>query len=136
MSRVGKQALIVALERRFDFQSARNVLKRALKETGLGDDYSAAELGTLSTALEAEADRMEGVVARLKELAATAEAKPAAKKEAKAKEAAVKKEAPAKAAAAEEAPAKEAEAEKEAPSKEDEKAKPAARSRRRRKKTT
>ena len=127
MSRVGKQALIAALEGRFDFQSARNVLKRALKDTGLGDqsDYSTDDLTALGAAISDEAGRMEGVVAKFKDLAERAKAaeKPAKKPAKKAK--------PAQEAKAEEAEAApEAKAADEAPAE-----KKPARSRRRRKKT-
>jgi len=82
--------LITAFERRFDFVSARVMVKEALAAAGLGqkDGYEASDIDALIAALPKVADRTESVTEALR----AAVAKPAAKAEAKPEA----KEAPAK----------------------------------------
>lgn len=103
-----QEALLKALESRFDYSSARTILKRLLKACGLtdGQELSAEEVALVAerfAAIEPKADR---VIARLRDLSGGAAPAPkalAAKAPAVVEEApAVVEEAP---AAVEEAPA-------------------------------
>ena len=87
MSKVGKEALINALELRFDFQSARNVFKKAVKDANLKDqsDYSSQEIAAMVAVLVNE-DRMESVHERFSALAGGRTAAKAAAPAAKAPE--------------------------------------------------
>ena len=62
------KALIVnALESRYDYYSARNVLKDALRVSGLDDqsDYTSENIASLIEALAEVGERVEGVIALL-----------------------------------------------------------------------
>ncbi len=81
------KALIVnALESRYDYYSARNVFKEALRVAGLEEknEYSSADIAALVQSLAEIGDRVESVLARLQPHAEAASAKKAAKPEKKA----------------------------------------------------
>ena len=116
---VSKALIVNALESRYDYYSARNVLKDALRVSGLEekDNYSGAEVTALIEAFAEVGDRVETVLARLQPHASSEGApKKAPTKKAAAEEAPA--EAPAKTAEATEAkPAKKKAAKKKAPAK-------------------
>jgi len=96
-----KTLIVNALESRYDYYSARNVLKEALRIGGLQeqDQYSDAELTAFIEALAEVGDRVEGVLSRLQAHAGETSAAPKEKASevAPAEEAPKKKEAKAKA---------------------------------------
>ena len=149
MGKIVKDDLVKAVARRFDYQSARNVTGRLIKDAGLSKqtDFSADDVKKVGAALAAKFDRVDAVLTALAALggggakaAPKAESKAEPKAEPKAAKAEAKPEAEAEAkpkAEAEAAPEKAAEpeaaAEKaEAPAK---KAEPAKKTSRGRKKT-
>ena len=114
-----KTLIVNALESRYDYYSARNVMKDALRIAGLEeqDNYSDAEVGAFIEALAEVGDRVEGVLSRLQAHSGGAKEKPAAKpavKAAPAAEAPKQKAAKAKPAAKKEAADKPKAAKKEA----------------------
>ncbi len=95
MADVSHAAVITAFQTRYDYQSARNVLAAALKDSGLGekDKYDAGDLTKIGEALSALGERgTEGVLEAASGGAAAAEAAPEkAEKAAKAPKKATKK---------------------------------------------
>ena len=76
-----KTLIVNALESRYDYYSARNVMKDALRIAGLEDqdNYSDAEVAAFIEALAEVGDRVEGVLSRLQAHSGGAKAQPAAK---------------------------------------------------------
>lgn len=115
MGKIVKDDLVNALAKRFDYQSARNVTGRLLKETGLTaqTDFSAADVKKIGAALSEHFSRVDNALAALSALGGGAAEKAAPAKKAPAKKA------PAKAKAA---PKAEEKAEEKAEDKPEEKA--------------
>ncbi len=65
MANLSHKAVVAAFEKRYDYQSARNVLDLALAAGGLSakDAYSDAEAGKIADALKALGERESEVVA-------------------------------------------------------------------------
>ena len=76
-----KTLIVNALESRYDYYSARNVLKETLRIAGLEDQstYSDSEMGSFIEALAEVGDRVEGVLSRLQSHAGKAQEKASAK---------------------------------------------------------
>lgn len=76
---VSHEDITRALEQRFDYYSARYILREALKSATLSEkpSYDEQEVAALATALSGMETRVEGVVARLRSLSAGAPAAPA-----------------------------------------------------------
>jgi hypothetical protein len=76
-----KTLIVNALESRYDYYSARNVLKEALRIAGLEDQstYSDSEMGSFIEALAEVGDRVEGVLSRLQAHAGKPQEKASAK---------------------------------------------------------
>jgi hypothetical protein len=111
MGKVVQKDLVKALARRFDYQSARNIVSKLVKGASMTDhaEYSASDLKKLGAALSAEFTRVDDVLETLSALRSAAaekaptKAKPPAKAEAPAEKAPAKAKAPAKKAPAKKA---------------------------------
>lgn len=64
------ELLLAILETRYDYYSARVILNEALQAANLTEkkSYAPEEIGSLSDALGRIGDRIDGVIAKLKEL--------------------------------------------------------------------
>ena len=115
---ISKAAIIGALERRYDYASARTIFNEVNTAASLdaSDGYSPVELDKFTESLKDAGDRLDAVIAALGELKADGGGKAAAKPAAKAETKAEAKPA-AKAAEKKKAPAKKAAAKKKAPAK-------------------
>ena len=109
---VAKTSIVAALERRYDYVSARIVLREALQAASLDDkdEYDATEIQSFAEGLKQVGDRLDGVLKLIERWVEEEQAAPAKKEEKKAAPKAAKK-----AAATEEAaPAEKAEEKKPA----------------------
>lgn len=125
---VTRTAIVDALERRYDYYSARNIFKEVLARAAVDDkdDYSEKEVVLFTDTLKSFGDRLDVVLGALTDLSGPAPAVKAEKVEApkaekeeapKAAEAKAEAEAEVKADAKEEAPPAKEEAAKAAPAK-------------------
>ena len=73
---IAKSALLTALERRYDYYSARNILKEALVGAAVGDKdgYTPEEVGALTGVLKSIGDRLDEVIPFFEELSGGAAA--------------------------------------------------------------
>ncbi|MBM4387218.1 MAG: hypothetical protein FJ088_05730 [Deltaproteobacteria bacterium] len=90
-----QELLLAILETRYDYFSARVILKEALQAANLTEkkSYDPEEIGSLSDALGKIGDRIDGVVAKLKELQSGGGEKPGKQEAPAPAEASEKKEA-------------------------------------------